>query len=111
MSMENKIVRFGISLSQKLIRQFDEHIAEKGYSNRSEAIRDLIRRELIGKEIDSDKEVIGVLHLLYDHHKRELTDKLNDIQHGFHENIISTSHVHLDHDNCLEVILLKGKTS
>ncbi len=110
--MENKLVRFGVSLPQHLIKKFDAHIREKNYSNRSEAIRDLIRQELIEEEIDQDeREVIGALHLLYNHHKRELSDQLTSIQHDLHHLIISSTHVHLDHDNCLEVILLRGQSS
>ncbi len=103
------LVRFGVSLPKELIERFDSYIHRKKYTNRSEAIRDLIRGALIEEEITSNKNVIGVLHIIYDHHQRELSDKLNDIQHDQHDLIISTTHVHLDHKNCLEVILLKGK--
>ncbi len=109
--VHNKLVRFSISLPADLIHKFDGLIRRKQYSNRSEAIRDLIRRELITEEIEKDQSVLGVLHLLYDHHKHELSDKLADIQHHAYEMIISTTHVHVDHDNCLEVILLKGQAS
>ncbi|MBN2424117.1 MAG: nickel-responsive transcriptional regulator NikR [Calditrichaceae bacterium] len=109
MTADEKLVRFGVSLPTKLIRDFDTLISRKHYPNRSEAIRDLIRRMLIQEEIDENHIVVGVLHLLYDHHKRDLSDKLDQIQHDHHQLIISTTHVHLDHDNCLEVILLKGK--
>ena len=102
------LVRFGVSLPKELIERFDAYIHRKKYTNRSEAIRDLIRRALIEEEITTNKSVIGVLHIIYDHHQRDLSDKLNDIQHDHHEQIISTTHVHLDHNNCLEVTLLKG---
>jgi len=105
-----KTIRFGVSLPKDLNESFDFHIKKKNYSNRSEAIRDLIRKELITEEITSDEETLGILHILYDHHKRELSDKLTSIQHDHHNLIISSMHVHLDHDNCLEVILLKGKS-
>lgn len=104
-----KTIRFGVSLPQDLIESFDAHIKSKNYTNRSEAIRDLIRKSLIDENISSNKEVLGVLHILYDHHKRELSDKLTTLQHNHHDLIISTTHVHLNHDDCLEVILLKGK--
>lgn len=104
-----KTIRFGVSLPQELIERFDAHINKKNYPNRSEAIRDLIRRDLISEEIAKGEDVLGVLHILYDHHKRELSDKLTAVQHDHHDLIISSTHVHLDHDNCLEVILLKGK--
>lgn len=107
--MKDPLIRFGVSLPQTLIQRFDQLIKEKQYPNRSEAIRDLIRKRLIEEEIVQDQEVIGVLHLLYDHHQRELSDRLTDIQHDHHDLIISSTHVHLDHDNCLEVILMKGR--
>ncbi len=106
---KDPLIRFGVSLPKSLIRRFDSMIRKKGYSSRSEAIRDLIRKTLIEQEIEQDALVLGVLHLLYDHHQRELSDRLTDMQHDHHEQIISTTHVHLDHDNCLEVILLKGR--
>jgi len=112
--LENRktnLVRFGVSLPKHLIERFDAHIRDRNYSNRSEAIRDLIRQKLIEEEIEGDEIVIGVLHLLYDHHRRELSERLTDIQHDHHELIISATHVHLDHHNCLEVIMLKGKAS
>jgi CopG family nickel-responsive transcriptional regulator len=102
------LVRFGVSLPKELIERFDAYIHRKKYTNRSEAIRDLIRKALIEEEITTNKNVIGVLHIVFDHHQRDLSDKLNDIQHDHHDLIISTTHVHLDHDNCLEVTLLKG---
>jgi CopG family nickel-responsive transcriptional regulator len=104
-----QLIRFGVSLPGDLIRRFDRLIRRKKYPNRSEAIRDLIRRELVEEEIVNDAEIVGVLTLLYDHHQRELQDRLGRIQHDFHERILSTTHVHLDHDNCLEVVLLKGR--
>lgn len=107
--MNKTLVRFGVSLPSQLSERFDKLIRQKKYSSRSEAIRDLIRRTLIQEDIDQDEEIIGVLHLLYDHHRRELTEHLTEIQHNQHQLIISANHVHLDHKNCLEVILLKGK--
>ena len=104
-----QLIRFGVSLPGDLIRSFDRLIRRKKYSNRSEAIRDLIRRELVEEEIVNDAEIVGVLTLLYNHHQRELQDRLGRIQHDFHERILSTTHVHLDHHNCLEVIILKGR--
>ena len=104
-----RTIRFGVSLPQELIERFDNHIIKKNYSNRSEAIRDLIRKSLIDEDIETNKTVLGVLHLLYNHHQRELSDKLTALQHDHHDIIISTTHVHLNHDDCLEVILLKGR--
>ncbi|PLX29509.1 MAG: nickel-responsive transcriptional regulator NikR [Ignavibacteria bacterium] len=104
-----KLVRFGVSLPQELMKKFDRLVKRKRYPNRSEAIRDLIRRELVHEEIASDKNVAGVLSLLYDHHKSAIAEKLTALQHDHHQSIISNTHVHLDHDNCLEVILLHGR--
>ncbi len=103
------IVRFGVSLEKKLLEKFDALIKEKSYPNRSEAIRDLIREDLVKREWVRGKEVAGAITLVFDHHRRELLNKLTDIQHHFHHLIVSSQHVHLDHDNCLEIIVVKGK--
>ena len=100
--------RFGVSLDKNLLDKFDSLIHKRSYTNRSEAIRDMIRKELIKEEWDSDKEIAGAITLIYDHHKRELMNKIVDIQHDYGEIIISTQHVHLDHNNCLEIIAVKG---
>lgn len=102
------LVRYGISLPDILSEQFDRMIREKNYANRSEALRDLIRKELVTAEIDQNEEVVGVVNLLYNHHKRELSKKLTDLQHQHHRLILSAMHIHLDHDNCIEVIILRG---
>lgn len=102
------LFRFGVSLEKELIDKFDRLIKEKNYTNRSEAIRDLIRQELVKKQWQQGKEIAGAITLVYDHHKRELVNKLLDIQHDFQKIIVSTQHVHLDHDNCLEIIAVKG---
>lgn len=102
------LFRFGVSLEKSLLDKFDRLIREKNYTNRSEAIRDLIRQELVKKEWHERKEVAGAITLIYNHHKRELINKLIDIQHDFGKVIISAQHVHLDHHNCLEIIALKG---
>ena len=103
------IVRFGVSLEKKLLEKFDALIKEKSYPNRSEAIRDLIREDLVKREWVRGKEVAGAITLVFDHHRRELLNKLTNIQHHFHHLIVSSQHVHLDHDNCLEIIVVKGK--
>jgi CopG family nickel-responsive transcriptional regulator len=90
------------------LKQFDLLIKEKNYTCRSEALRDLIREVLIKKEWQMGKEIAGAITLIYDHHKRELVNKLTDIQHDFGNITISLQHVHLDHDNCLEIIAVKG---
>jgi CopG family transcriptional regulator, nickel-responsive regulator len=103
------LVRFGVSIEHDLITKFDRYITKAGYGTRSEAIRDLIRARLVEEGIQDPKAAAtGVLSLVYDHHQRELEDHLTGLQHDHHEQIISTTHVHLDHHNCLEVILLKG---
>lgn len=107
----SQLTRFGVSLDAELLSRFDKLIAEKQYANRSEAIRDLIRDTLVRHEWDSeDGEIVGTVTLIYDHHVRDLADKLTEEQHVHHAQIISTMHVHLDHDNCLEVLAVRGKT-
>ncbi|HZK12577.1 MAG TPA: nickel-responsive transcriptional regulator NikR [Atribacterota bacterium] len=103
------IVRFGVSLEKELLEKFDRLIKEKKYPNRSEAIRDLIRENLVKKEWIEGKEVAGAITLVFDHHKRELVNTLTDIQHDFYQLIISSQHIHLDHNNCLEIIVVRGK--
>jgi len=101
--------RFGISIEESLLKRFDTLIANKGYDNRSEAIRDLIREKLVDDEWEHEEgEKIGTVTLVYNHHKRGISENLNDIQHHMHECIISTMHVHLDEDNCIELIALRG---
>ncbi len=104
----SNLYRFGISLEKELINKFDKHIRKQNYHNRSEAIRDLIRGELVREQWAANEEVAGAITMVYDHHKRELVNKLMDIQHDFVTTIISTQHIHLDHHNCLEIIAVKG---
>ncbi len=104
-----KLARFGVSLDNDLLKKFDALIKKSGYGNRSEAIRDLIRDRLVEQEWEEEeKNVIGILGLVYNHEKRELTENLNAIQHQHVHTTIASTHIHLDHDNCLEVIILKG---
>jgi len=106
----SRLVRFGVSIDAGLLRRFDRFIDSTGYANRSEAFRDLIRARLVEEEVsDPSTQAQGVLSLVYDHHQRELERKLTELQHQHHGSVISAVHVHVDHDNCLEVILLKGK--
>ena len=102
------IIRFGVSLEKELLEKFDILIKKKKYPNRSEAIRDLIRENLVKREWVEGKEVAGAITLVFDHHKRDLVNILTDIQHDFHQLIISSQHIHLDHDNCLEIIVVRG---
>lgn len=104
------VIRFGISLDNTLLQRFDGLIRKKGYSNRSEAIRDLIRGSLVSEEWESSTaETVGTITIVYSHETRELTDTLTELQHGYHSSIISAMHIHLDEHNCLEVIVVKGK--
>jgi CopG family nickel-responsive transcriptional regulator len=103
--------RIGVAIDTGLLEKFDQLIAERGYTNRSEAFRDLIRDDLVRKDAESpDSQVIGTVTLVYDHHVRLLQEKLTAIQHDHHHAILSTLHVHLDHDNCLEVLVVKGRS-
>jgi CopG family nickel-responsive transcriptional regulator len=105
-----ELSRIGVAIDEELLAKFDRLIAERGYTNRSEAFRDLIRDELVEKTWESpESQVVGTVTLVYDHHVRLLNEKLTDIQHEYHHSILSTLHVHLDHDNCLEVLVVKGR--
>jgi CopG family nickel-responsive transcriptional regulator len=105
-----KVIRFGVSIKPDLLKKFDKNIKKKGYTNRSEAIRDLIREKIITEEIfDPDVQSIGTLTMIYDHHEGNLTDKLLNLQHKHNEEILVTTHIHIDYNNCLEILVLKGK--
>ncbi|MGH9717268.1 MAG: nickel-responsive transcriptional regulator NikR [Candidatus Acidiferrales bacterium] len=103
------LARTGVSLEEDLLKKFDDFIGKKGYQNRSEAIRDLIRERLIQEESDENKMVVGTLTFIYDHHRPNLTEKLVAAQHQAGGNVLANTHVHLDHHNCLEVIMMKGR--
>ena len=103
------LVRFGVSLGKPLLDRFDDLIRAKQYTNRSEALRDLIRKELVQQEWKSGSDVVGTITLIYDHHKRDVLIRVMDMQHDFQEAIISTQHIHLDHHNCLEIVAARGK--
>ena len=105
----SELVRFGISMNEQLLEVFDKKIVSQGYANRSEAVRDLIRNRLVEMEWEDEKqEVAGTITLVYDHHVRGLSNLLTELQHNWHDMILTTTHVHLDHHNCLEVLVLKG---
>ena len=107
-----ELSRIGVAIDSELLDKFDKLIGKRGYTNRSEAFRDMIRDELVERAWESsDASVVGTVTLVYDHHVRMLSDKLIDMQHDHHKLILSTLHVHLDHDNCLEVLIVKGKVS
>jgi len=104
------LARFGISIDERLLKRFDDLITEKGYSNRSEAIRDLIRNALVEDQwARGNEDTVGTVTLVYNHHTRDLSDKLTEHQHSHHDAIISALHVHLDAHNCLEVVVVKGQ--
>ncbi len=103
------LIRFGVSIGEGLLERFDRLIVNKGYNNRSEAIRDLIRNQLVELEWgNEEEEVAGTVTLIYDHHVRGLTELLLELQHDYHHLILSTMHLHLDHHHCLEVLAVKG---
>ena len=105
----SELFRFGVSLEKDLLNKFDRLIKKENYANRSEAFRDLIREKLVKAEWKSGEHVAGTITLVYDHHKRDLLSVLTDIQHDYHDFIISGQHIHLDHNNCLEIIVVKGE--
>ena len=106
----SKIIRFGVAMDHKLLDKFDYLIIKKGYPNRSEAIRDLVRSNLVEEEWKTgNKETVGTITIVYSHSLREITDILTELQHHYHAEIISCMHVHLDAHNCLEVLAVKGK--
>ncbi|OCC15736.1 Nickel responsive regulator NikR [Dissulfuribacter thermophilus] len=112
MAGNSSITRFGVSIPTDLIESFDSYIRKRQYKNRSEAIRDLIREKLVAQEWEEEhgeRIVVGTITYVYDHHKRELVDSILDIQHAFPDTVIVSQHVHLDHHNCLEVAIVKGR--
>lgn len=104
------IIRFGVSIEQDLLENYDRLIAERGYATRSEALRDLIREALIQQKIEMNSEThaLGSLTLVYDHHASNLLQEMAQIQHNFHELILSVMHLHVNHNDCLEIIALRG---
>ncbi|WP_297470341.1 nickel-responsive transcriptional regulator NikR [Thermococcus sp.] len=107
-----KVVRFGVSVPEELLEKFDRIIERKGYVNRSEAIRDLMRDFIIRHEWETgDSEVAGTITMLYNHDEADVVKELLDLQHEYLEEIVSSIHVHMDEHNCLEVVIVKGKAS
>jgi CopG family nickel-responsive transcriptional regulator len=105
------LIRFGVSIDGDLLGKYDSLIAERGYATRSEALRDLIRDELVQHKIEADKDhnALGSLTLVYDHHARNLLQEMAEIQHDFHALVLSVMHLHVSHDDCMEIIALSGK--
>jgi len=105
----SELARIGVAIESDLLEEFDKLIDRRGYSSRSEAFRDMIRGELNQTQVSSpDQHVVGTLTIIYDHNVRQLSEKLTGMQHEHHHEIVSTLHVHLDHDQCLEVLVLRG---
>jgi len=112
MVTNSSITRFGVSIPSDLIQSFDSYIRKRRYKSRSEAIRDLIRERLVAQEWEeeqADIPVIGVITYVYEHHRRELAGSILDIQHAFLNAVVVTQHVHLDHHNCLEIAIVRGR--
>jgi CopG family transcriptional regulator, nickel-responsive regulator len=106
---KENLKRFGVSMENDLLEIFDAYLAKHKYRNRSEAIRDLIRKSLVAEEWDHNRETVGTITLIYDHHTAGLSHKLNSIQHDFGGKVMTSLHIHLDHHHCLEIIVAQGK--
>ena len=106
----NSVTRFSVSVPPKLLIDFDKMVVEKGFDNRSPAIADMMRAQLVDHRQKSGRgEIAGTITLVYDHHTQHVQESLTAIQHDYHAVIISTMHVHLDHHNCLEVLVVRGQ--
>src|SRR5690349_14870804 len=103
-----ELVRTGVSIEGELLEQFDRLIERRGYGNRSEALRDLIRDALVAEQVNDNLPVVATLSMIYDHEKPDLSRKITDAQHHHHGNVMASTHVHLDERHCLEVVLMKG---
>lgn len=107
-----EVERFGVSMEKELLSGFDGLIRRRGYQSRSEAIRDLVRRELVKEEwSEPGREVVGTVTLVYEHHAHDLGDRLTELQHAHHRSIVCSTHVHMDAHNCLEVVVVRGKSA
>ena len=106
-----EVTRTGVSIEPELLEKFDKVIAKRGYKNRSEALRDLIRESLVTEDIEENRPVVATLSMVYDHHRRDLSNRLNEAQHHAQQNVLAATHVHLDHDNCLEVVVVRGRAA
>lgn len=105
------VVRFGVSLEKEILNTLDEYVSENQFSNRSQAIRQLISKNAVEKKWLCNNIVAGSITLIYDHHKRDILTQLTAVQHDYHEAILSSQHFHLDHDQCMEIIAVKGKAN
>jgi CopG family transcriptional regulator, nickel-responsive regulator len=109
--MSSRVTRFSVSMETELLDRFMALAERQGYANRSEAVRDTIRGALVREEWAANEEIVGTVTIVYDHHRRELTDKLVKIQHAHHDTVLATTHIHLDHDTCMEMIAVRGKAT
>ncbi|HET7580188.1 MAG TPA: nickel-responsive transcriptional regulator NikR [Bacillales bacterium] len=108
--VKENLIRFGVSMPQSLIDQFDQEITNKGYGNRSEALRDLVRKSFLGHDqLEASQPVAGTIVMVYQHHAADLSTYLMELQHQYHKDIISTMHIHLNLDQCLEILVVDGK--
>jgi CopG family nickel-responsive transcriptional regulator len=107
-----KLVRFGVAMDEELLGRFDELVARRGIAtNRSEAVRDLVRDALVDEQWEApDEEIVGTITMVFDHHANDLAEKLDSLQHAHHDKVVSSMHVHLDAHNCLEVIVVRGES-
>jgi CopG family nickel-responsive transcriptional regulator len=103
-----ELIRTGVSIEEDLLKKFDKLISKRGYENRSEALRDLIRDTLVNEEVSENKQVVATVSMIYDHHRPELSNKLTEAQHHQHDCVLAATHVHLDEKNCFEVVIMKG---
>lgn len=106
-----ELVRLSLSIEKPLFDELEKLVRRSGYTNRSEFVRDMIRDRLVQREWEGDREVLGTITLIYDHHARRLSEKLIDLQHDHHREVLVTTHVHLSHDLCAEVILVRARAS
>jgi len=105
------LTRLSFSLEKPLLERLEKLLKASRYANRSEFIRDMIRQQLVGRQWQDDRETLGTVTLLYNHHLHKLSEKLTDLQHHHHQNILVSTHVHLDENLCAEVLLVKGRAS
>ncbi len=103
------LIRFSVSIEEVLLKKFDALVKKKKYSNRSEAFRDLLRKDLINEEQKENREIAGAITIVYDHHKENLLSKLTEIQHTYQKLVLANLHIHIDHNNCLEIIAVQGR--
>ena len=103
------VTRFGVSLESELLEALDNYVVENNFPNRSQAIRQLIERNLVEKKWQCNNLVAGAITIVYDHHRRELLNKITDIQHDYHHEILAAQHFHLSHETCMEIIAVKGQ--